>query len=349
MKRVNGYLSRRRLPKLDWIQLEITSHCNANCVYCPHSEFRGMWHSRRLSLETLRHLIPSLENTEHIHLQGWGEPFTHPDLLQMLTLCKRAGCVVSTTTNGSLLTPDCIEEVVVRGMDIIAFSLAGVDEESDSVRRGNSIDKALGAIDHFHRLKAKYGVDRPKIHVAFMLLRSGLGALDKLPEFLGNLGIDQVVISSLSLIVRKDLEEESLISMGIDEYSELSARLIEMRNKCRKLGVDVFFHLASPRTPNQYCPENIEKALFIGSDGSVSPCVMANIPVAEDAVHYFRGTKTRLGKIIFGNIADQKIVDIWRQKEYKKFRKSFSRVHRSYNCSTCAKLRIDNLPGDSQQ
>ncbi len=297
-------------------------------------------------METIRSLVPSLAATNRIHLQGWGEPFTHPDILEILTMCKSAGHLVSTTTNGSLLAPDTIEGIVNRGLDIIAFSLAGVNERNDTIRRGNSLKKTLAAINGIQKAKAKHDADKPRIHLAYMLLRSGLNDLARLPDFFGNIGVDQVVISSLSLIVRPELADESFTTMSHEEYSELRARLREMRNTSMAQGVNVFFHVASPQLANSMCSENIAGASFIGSDGGVSPCVMANIPVKGDVYHYLQGISMPHEKIIFGNISNHRFIDIWNQKEYQRFRTSFSKEHGGYSCVGCQKLHIDDLSDD---
>jgi hypothetical protein len=85
------------------------------------------------------------------------------------------------------------------------------------------------------------------------------------------------------------------------------------------------------------CGENIERALVIGSDGSVSPCVMGCVPVKGDNFHYFGGKKQRLEKISFGNIADIPLNMVWSRKEYKSFRGNLDRAIEDYPCKNCMK------------
>jgi len=42
----------------------------------------------------------------------------------------------------------------------------------------------------------RYKVDNPEIHIAYMLLRSGLNDLETLLDFLANTGAAQIVVSS---------------------------------------------------------------------------------------------------------------------------------------------------------
>ena len=127
-------------------------------------------------------------------------------------------------------------------MDIIGFSLAGVDKKNDLIRKGTQIKKVLKSIDEVHRIKNKYRNDSLNINIAFMLLRSGLDDLEKLPVFLENRGVSQTVISSLSLVVEPTMEAESVLASGEKEYLELKKRLFEIKDASSKNGSGVYFH-----------------------------------------------------------------------------------------------------------
>ena len=56
-----------------------------------------------------------------VYLQGWGEPFLHPELMTMVRIAKGTGCSVGTTTNGLLLNEKVIRQLVESGMDVLAL------------------------------------------------------------------------------------------------------------------------------------------------------------------------------------------------------------------------------------
>ncbi len=188
------------LPPLGWIQVEVTSHCNAACVYCPRTVYRDIWLNRNLSFSTFERLSSAFGNTKMIFLQGWGEPFLNPELMQMIQVAKDAGCKVGTTTNGMLLNEKIVSQLVKSGMDVLAFSLAGVDENNDALRRGTRMENVLGQIRLLNKIKKYLGKEQPAVHIAYMLLRSRLDDIERLPLLLQGLAVSQVVVSTLDFI-----------------------------------------------------------------------------------------------------------------------------------------------------
>jgi len=330
-------------PYLDWIQVEISSYCNAGCIYCPHFAFQRNWQNRFLPLEAFRNLTPAFARTDLVYLQGWGEPFMHPQFFEMLQIAKTAGCRVGTTTNGSLLDRRLIERLVGQGLDIIGFSLAGVDERNDKIRQGTRIKKVMQCMEEIHRARDKYGAGNPEIHIAYMLLRSGLDDLEKLPQFLANTGAAQTVVSSLSYVVSPEMKKESILAHGKAAYAELKDRLIEVKKETGHRHTDVHFHLVSPQQNHFSCSENIPKAVVVGSDGSLSPCVMKQIPVQGDNHYFIDGQKRLQQNLSFGNIQQESLRTIRRNKPYRRFIREFCNGSAPVVCQNCLKKQIENF------
>jgi len=334
---------KKSYPYLDWIQVEVSSCCNADCIYCPHTAYRKNWQNRHLPFKVFERLTPAFSKTKLIYLQGWGEPFMHPDFFAMLHSVKKAGCMVGTTTNATLLNAQTIEKLVGEGLDVVGFSLAGIDEKNDVIRKGTSIKKTLECMDAFERAKSKYGTENPKIHIAYMLLRSGLDDLEKLPAFLANTGVDQTVVSSLSLAVNQAMEAESRLVQHKKDYPELKQRLLEVKNAAAKLGREVHFHITAPQLKDFNCSENVPRAIVVGSDGSVSPCVFNQMPVKGENFYYFKGEKKILPNLSIGNIQTESLNMIWHCKRHKQFIRTHLRGQMPAVCRNCCKGFIKNL------
>jgi len=205
LKTLEDYLLLLFNPRLDWIQVEVSSFCNASCLYCPHTVFQHMWINQHMPLVAFQKLLPALSRAKLVYLQGWGEPFLNPDFFQMLKLAKEAECKVGTSTNGMLLDDKIIKQLIDIGIDVIAFSLAGIDENNDIVREGTRIKTVIDAIKSINREKRRAEVALPAINIAYMLLRSRIQDLLKMPSQLKELGINQIVISTLDFIPNREM------------------------------------------------------------------------------------------------------------------------------------------------
>ena len=100
--------------ELECLQVEVTSCCMGRCVYCPHTTRSDAWKSRHMSPEIFAALWPVMTRAGRVHLQGWGEPFLNPHFMDFVSLARRAGCAVSTTTCGMVMNEKLAEDIVAR-------------------------------------------------------------------------------------------------------------------------------------------------------------------------------------------------------------------------------------------
>jgi MoaA/NifB/PqqE/SkfB family radical SAM enzyme len=317
--------------------VEVTSHCQAACVYCPHTVYQSQWTPRHLSPATFAKLLPALARTGLVHLQGWGEPLLHPDFFSLVAMAKQAGCRVGTTTNGMLLDNEAVRRLAASGIDQVAFSLAGTDEKNDVIRPGTSLKKVLEAIYALKRAKEKLGTPGPAINIAYMLWRSGTKDLLKLPQVLQGLGVEQIVISTLDFVPREDLEIETILPQTTGEYEEFSAIFRETAELAKRYGLKVNYQLKEPGERRLICPENVQGALFVAADGRISPCVFANLPVSR-ATYYARGGEHPYQRLIFGNLDSLPLPAIWRHPAYGNFRRPFVNGKLISLCQSCLKM-----------
>lgn len=326
-------------PK-DWIQIEVTSRCNAACSYCPRTVYHKQWQNRSMSLETFKLLLPVLRKTKLAYLQGWGEPFLNRDFPEMVRLAGEAGCTVGVTTNGVLLNVALLEQLFDAGLDILAFSLAGTSpERNDQARSGAPFRKVLEKMDLVRQVKEKRGQNRPVVHIAYMLLRSGLDDLEGLPELMRDKGADQAVISVLDFEPGIELSREVLAPGSAQELQELEERFAGLRRKAADLGLTIHTpEFSALPQDGPVCAENVEHALFVSAEGEVSPCVYANVPV--DGADFARqGVPEPYTRNVFGNISRQLLPVIWREKGYEAFRLGLSQGRPAEICRNCPKKR----------
>ncbi|WP_052812938.1 radical SAM protein [Desulfonatronum thioautotrophicum] len=326
-------------PK-DWMQIEVTSKCNAACAYCPRTVYREHWHDRFMSLDTFRCLLPTLGKTKLAYLQGWGEPFLHPEFPTMVRLAKEAGCTVGVTTNGMLLTEKRLIQAMDAGLDILAFSLTGTTpEHNDPARAGAPFVKVLEKMDMVRRIKEERKATKPVVHIAYMLLRSGLDDLEGLPRLMADHGVEQAVVSVLDFEPGVELSEEVLAPQDEAVRHALEERFTAVREAGAALGVIIHTPSFAPKTDDDpVCAENVGHALFVSADGEISPCVYANVPV-DQAEYARQGQPAPYSRVTFGNVNDELLPVLWRGKTYEQFREGLEKNRPATICRNCPKRK----------
>ena len=88
------------LKKFKKIYLEITNRCNLSCSFCLRSGRAKSF----MRTEDFRVILGKIEaHTDHLALHVLGEPLLHPELDELLALCREHNLKVNLTTNGTLL------------------------------------------------------------------------------------------------------------------------------------------------------------------------------------------------------------------------------------------------------
>lgn len=337
--RLGEWFNNYRFPKLDWIQVEVSSYCNASCAYCPHTIYRENWNSRHLPLATFVKLIPVFGRIKMVFLQGWGEPLLNPAFFEMVGRAKKRGCVVGTSTNGTLLDEVNIDKILSSGLDILAVSLAGTDEKNDAIRAGTNINGIVKSIELINKKKTALGTERPSVHLAYLLLRSRIADLDNLADFACGLGIDQVVVSTLDFIPDDASKEESTMACDRREMEAIESKLKNLKNHAGHRGTHIHYQVSDPRRKVSICSENIRRSMFISADGSVSPCVFTNIPV-NDVSYIPDDVEYPYRRLCFGDVDSRSPASIWFSPDYISFRNSFLTGDLNKICRNCGKTHI---------
>lgn len=335
-ERVHDWVYR---PRLDWVQVEVTTDCTARCRYCPSALLGADWPRRHMPLSTFETILPTIARSTSrflgrrplVHLQGWGEPLRHPDFLAMLGAAKRAGLRVGTTTSGLGLDSDMARRLVDAGLDLISLSVAGIDAETnDDVRRGTRFARVLDGIAALDAAKRTAGRPVPEIHVSYMLLRSGIDAIERIPDAFAGIGVSEVIVSTLTVVVGVAPAAEALTPRFEAEYETLSARLDKAAARAAARGLRLHYRLRRPGRPPGLCTENVQASLLVTVDGRVTPCVVNRF--AAD------GSGFAAEPFDFGDLTRESLADIWWKTPYVAFRNSFWNGRPPARCLACPKL-----------
>lgn len=349
LKSLRDWYEAHVIPALDWIQVEVTTHCESRCTYCPHTVFKKIWTSAHMSIFTFDRLIPSFKSANLVHLQGWGEPLLHPSLFEMIGRAKKAGARVGFTTNGMHLDCETIRRTISSGVDLVAISLAGTPPVNDSIRFGNKGHKILESIAALTYERQKSGPNRsPAVHVAYTLTKSTADDLPTLLEMVADKSVDRIVVNTVDFNADPGLSDEVVLPRNLYEYEYWRKKLDDIKASAERRGIAFTYYLKHPIRRRFCCTENAERSLFVAVDGSVSPCVFTCLPVrnadkensneSQAAERENIVVPSEYRRIVFGNINTTPLPTIWRTSAYRRFRHSFAKGALDPPCDLCPKM-----------
>jgi len=118
------------------VQWDITSTCNLQCVHC-YMDATAKHVENELTLKEIFTFIKELSDcgVRSIHLLG-GEPFIHPDILEIIQAILKKGMYCYISTNGTLLNEELVKDLSNLKRITVDVSLDGVCPRAHDSFRG---------------------------------------------------------------------------------------------------------------------------------------------------------------------------------------------------------------------
>ena len=130
------------------VYVEITNICNMNCSFC-HGHSRA---PRQMSIDEFAVILEKLkEQTKYIYYHLMGEPLTHPQLPDFLTLASKRGYKSIITTNGTLLNK-LGDSLLISGVHKVNISLHSFENGTEE-----SFEKYICELANFAENAAQKG------------------------------------------------------------------------------------------------------------------------------------------------------------------------------------------------
>jgi len=301
------------------IQVEITSRCNLRCKTWLYAHFDPQWNARDMSDPVLSDIYAVAPECHAIHLQGWGESLLRQDLADIAHRITKTGCRVTLSTNGSVPDLRQAEDLVAAGIDSMAFSLAGPDRQThDRLKGKGTFAKALETIDCFNR--ARKNNPNPALVLNYLLTPENVGNLRKGLSLCKKVGADTIVGTHMVHVA--STVQEKMIAYNQKEQHHLTLFLARVSILWKRVGL-VLPPMKESLVP--VCSKNPVQNLFVGSDGSVSPCVYLAPPMLGRYPQIYKGKVSSSQRVVMGNLGENSLDAIWARPEYRAFRDCFKR------------------------
>lgn len=141
------------------LQVENTSHCNAHCLFCPHSNLRENGFMTDELYEKIIDEASQLPNLQSFIPMLTGEPFLDKKYIDKLKLAreKLPNADIEIYTNGSLLTDEVIEQL--KEIPGLRFSISVNGLKPETRRRMMGLDdywEVIRALKAMERAGIKY-------------------------------------------------------------------------------------------------------------------------------------------------------------------------------------------------
>ena len=154
----------------DHVDLEISTACDLHCPMCytRTNEFKELVKKQLMDFELFRKLVDECVKYRaySIRISLRGEPFLHPNVIEMISYAKNAGIKeISSLTNNYRLTPEMFEEAMRAGLDWLTISFDGLGETYERVRQPAKFEESFDKIREYKRIKDKANSVKPVLKV----------------------------------------------------------------------------------------------------------------------------------------------------------------------------------------
>jgi MoaA/NifB/PqqE/SkfB family radical SAM enzyme len=340
----NGFVVRRTPSHLARLYVELTNGCNIDCRTC----MRNIWDLQTGFLsdelfEKIRSEIAGMEDRPVVFFGGFGEPMHHPKALEYIRRIRETGAEVDLITNGTLLTPERIEELIAVGLRRLWVSIDGARPESYSdVRLGASLPLVLRNLQRLQNRKLLLAKTRPEMGIAFVAMEQNIADLPEVVKIGLKLGAERFSISNVLAHDRR-LKAQTLYDAEMAKWNAKRPTVelprIDFENpqvtEALRGVMDAGSRaLGTPELglfpPADRCPFIEKGSMSIRWDGEVAPC----LALLHTHTHYIDDISRTSHAYTVGSIAEQSVVEIWNDPDYLDFRERLDAFDFS-PCTTC--------------
>lgn len=156
------------------VDLELSSICNLRCPMCYTitDDFKKQVNAKLMDFGLFKKLVDECANggVYSIRLSFRGEAFLHPRIEEAVSYAKQQGIKeVSSLTNLERLDEDMFQRIMEAGIDWLTFSIDGMGEVYEQIRRPAKFDRVVEKLGNFMRLREQAGRQKPAMKVQSIL------------------------------------------------------------------------------------------------------------------------------------------------------------------------------------
>lgn len=291
------------------MSIEPTTACNLGCPECPSGLKQFTRPTGKLNLDLHQKMLDQVSGSVfYINYYFQGEPFLHPQFLDLIKAAKKHRIYTSTSTNAHFIDEEKANEIIDSGLDRLIISIDGLTQETyENYRVHGNLNKVIEASKLLVEAKKKKKSSTPHLIFQFLAVKANEHEIPAVHSLGNEIGVNEVRIKTAQLY---DFKNGNPLMPSNEKYARY------------KKNSDGTYSL-------KYKTGNHCWRMWSGSvltwDGKVVPCCFD-----KDAKH------------VLGSIEDLDFNSIWKSERYGKFRQAVllgrNDIEICKNCSEGAKV-----------
>ena len=291
------------------IAIEPTTSCNLRCPECPSGLRSFTRPTGMLKADLFKSTIDELAKTlAYLTFYFQGEPYLHPQFLELVQYASSKGIYTATSTNAHYLSEEMAKRTIESGLDRIIISIDGTTQETyEAYRVGGKLDKVIEGARNIVRLKKELKSITPYVVFQFLVVKPNEQQIDAVHKLAKEIGVDHVALKTAQIY---DYKNGSDLIPTIDKYSRYQK------------GKDGTYSIKNELLSHCW---KMWQSCVITWDGKVVPCCF------DKDAHY-----------VMGDLTQQSFKEIWSSKNYNSFRDTILRsrdeIEMCRNCTEGTKV-----------
>ena len=288
------------------ISMNITKRCNLRCIQCFSDS--GELREPELTTKDIYNLFDAMRKNGTFYICiGGGEPFTRPDLFDILKYGKEQQLAISIVSNGLLLTKEVLEKLNKLDLDYLWISFEGLKENHERLRGIGTFDRTL---EKLQLIKDYY---KGKTALRMSINRYNISEIGELVNIAEKYNIDLIRFTPLLSFGRADGQE---LTIDQEQYIEFLKKVRKIQSTSVKI---IYPNMPTNKIwlgTNGFGCHCGKEAIWIDETGKMSPCI-------------FWGDKYNVG-----NIKDMDYIELWNKSL------EISNIKGNLTCKKCKNYKV---------
>ncbi len=291
------------------LSIEPTTACNLGCPECPSGLKQFTRPTGKLDLELHQRMLNQVDKSVfYINYYFQGEPFLHPQFLELIRQAKKHRIYTATSTNAHFIDQKKAEEIIDSGLDRLIISIDGLTQETyENYRVHGNLAKVIEATKFLVEAKRIKQSTTPHLIFQFLAVKPNEHEIPAVHSLGKELGVDEVRIKTAQLY---DYKFGNPLMPENEQYARYKKNLDGTYSLKYKTG--------------DHC-WRMWSGSVLTWDGKVVPCCFD-----KDAQH------------VLGSLDKMDFNTVWNSEIYSNFRKAVltgrNQIEICKNCSEGAKV-----------